>query len=717
MSLNENNPRRQVLILIAEDSPTQAHHLRHILESEGYEVEHALNGKLALQAAQRRRPTLIISDVVMPEMDGYELCGRIKSDPQFKNVPVILVTTLSDPGDVIRGLECRADNFILKPYNQRYLLEHVNFVLLNAQMDGKEQSDAGVDVVFNSQRHRIVSDRHQILSLLLSTYDAAMQRNRDLSLAQEELRAINKSLAERTRELQAARDQADQANRAKSTFLANMSHELRTPLNAITLYTQLLQDEAADRKLGTQFSDDLRKIRMATDHLLRLINDLLDLSKIEAGKFELLLETVDARSTFGEIAEEARNLVEQNKNTFFVLLADELGDIRTDRTRLRQCIYNLLSNAGKFTEKGRVTMSVARVTEKDQPWFVIEVTDTGPGMTPEQVGRIFQDFTQGDMSVTRKFGGTGLGLAITKRFCALMGGNVGVRSQAGKGSTFTMRLPVSTPDQVPSRPAAVPDAITRENTDGRDAVLIIDDEPLSCEAISRFLEKEGLFPLVATSGKQGLELARRHKVVAITLDVRMPEMDGWSVLAFLKADPVLSGVPVIMVTVVDDKPLGLSLGASEYLTKPIARDQLVELIDKYRTGPGVRRALVVDDDPAMRQLAYHILTRENWQVTVAENGREGLAHLETVKPDLILLDLLMPVMDGFEFLSSLQANPVVRRIPVVIMTAKDLTREEREVIAGRVDKVVAKSVKEPENLLYAIIEMARTRRAPENTGR
>ena len=525
----------------------------------------------------------------------------------------------------------------------------------------------------------------------------------------DELGDMSRALAifrQNAREIHQAREEAEAASRTKSAFLANMSHELRTPLNAIIGYSEILREDAEDR--GDEASvDDLSKIEAAGKHLLGLINDILDLSKIEAGRMDLHFEDVDLQKLTAEVSALVAPLMSRNGNRLKIEVPADIGVMRTDLVKLKQSLINLLSNAAKFTKDGTVSLALAcRCGADGQRIFTFAVKDSGIGMTEEQIGRLFQAFTQADTTTTRNFGGTGLGLTITKHFCTMLGGDIAVTSRPGEGSVFTITLPDGGRSTDPAAATAHGPAVSGSAAGRR--ILIVDDDPTVHDVLRVTLAREGYRLLHAYDGTEALTVARAQRPDVITLDVMMPRVDGWSVLSELKSDPRLARIPVIMLTIVDERTMGYSLGAAEYMTKPVDRTRLVELLRRFTARSEADTVLVVDDDPDVRAIVRTTVEKTGLRTAEAVNGKDALDWLAAHgSPALILLDLMMPVMDGFEFLDRARADAATAQIPIVVLTAKDLTEAERRLINERTLLILTKGAQPLSSLGEALAAIAR----------
>jgi signal transduction histidine kinase/CheY-like chemotaxis protein len=538
-----------------------------------------------------------------------------------------------------------------------------------------------------------------VMAAFNSMFDQIGSRTAKLFAANEQLQ---REIAERKR----AEEAAEAANQSKSAFLANMSHELRTPLNAIIGYSEILMEEAED--LGhEEFIPDVQKIHVSGKHLLVLINNILDLSKVEAGKMELYLETFHIPNMIEDVVSTIQPLVDKNANTLKVNCEVDLGTVHADLTKLRQVLFNLLSNACKFTEQGTIYLDVTRVIKDGLGWFTFSVRDTGIGMTSEQMAKLFQAFSQVHDPVGSSYGGTGLGLVISKRFCQMMGGDISVNSEYGAGSTFTIRLPAESQFRVEG-PVAPAEDRAEPLPEEASSVLVIDDDPNVQDLMRRLLSKEGFRVVTASAGEEGLKLAGELRPDVITLDVIMPSMDGWAVLSALKANPELADIPVIMLTIMDSKNMGYTLGASDYLTKPIDRDRLSTILQKYRRDLPQFQVLLVEDDAETREILRQMLLKTGCSVIEAENGRVALERIADSQPALILLDLMMPEMDGFQFVAELRNHEQWRSIPVVVITAKDITPEDRLRLNGYVEKILQKETYTSEKLLAEVRDLVVT---------
>jgi len=533
-------------------------------------------------------------------------------------------------------------------------------------------------------------------------------------------------LREAQEEATLAREAAEDANRAKSQFIANMSHELRTPLSAVIGYSEMLEEEAGDLEGGEALTKDLQKIGANARHLLSLINDVLDLSKIEAGRMETHAEDFGIETLVSETVSTVQALMAAKENTLEVQLPEELrgeaGRMHSDQVKLRQCLINLLSNASKFTEKGRVTLSAE--TGRDamgRREVAFRVADTGIGMTPEQLSRLFTRFTQADSSTTRRFGGTGLGLSITKAFCTLLGGDIAVESKEGEGTTFTIRVPMDLTETGPE-PEADYDLPDEEERTQAGLVLVVDDDPASRELLSRFVVRDGFAVRCAHDGAEGLRMAKQLRPTAILLDVMMPRMDGWSVLTALKADPELAEIPVVMVSIVQERALAVSLGAADYLIKPVQWHRLRTVLDRYRA-PGV--ALVVEAESEPRADLRRLLESEGWSVEEAGGPDQALARLTTADAaaapvGLVLVAVPGPEGEGLRLVHGLRAREDLRHLQVIALTGGEVPPAELEALRNQVRRVLPADDEPPDALLSELRRIAAARAAgnapPAGTG-
>lgn len=512
--------------------------------------------------------------------------------------------------------------------------------------------------------------------------------------------------------------QAELSNKSKSQFLANMSHELRTPLNAIIGYSEMLKEEAAE--MGQlELTDDLHKIHNAGINLLSLINDVLDLSKVEAGKMQLYLEDVSVRQLIDEVVSTVRPMAAKNDNHIEVHCLEGIGAVQLDNAKIRQSLLNLMSNAVKFTQAGLITLTANYETSDGKEWITFSVKDTGIGLTDEQMSILFTPFTQADSSTTRVYGGTGLGLSISRSFCRLMGGDISVKSKLGHGSEFTIKLPVKVTESalVTEHGKQLDedkrkDAIRSQDTNNPDigidrrkknsVVLVIDDDPMGREIPERYLSKDGYVVYCATDGASGINKINTIRPDIVLLDVMIPGMSGWQVLTYIKKQPALMHIPVVMLTMIDEKRTAFGLGAADYLIKPVDRDDLTRTINRCLRKQGHDSILIVDDDADSRNLTRLILENEEFSVIEAENGHLGLMRVAEKIPACILLDIIMPGMSGFQFLDELVKKTEWRAIPVIALTAIDMDGDERIRLEGRVERIIQKGAYSIDQILKEV---------------
>ena len=537
---------------------------------------------------------------------------------------------------------------------------------------------------FNAMLDTIQSNTSELERARVAAEDAHEKIIQAHDQLEEANRTLEARVDDRTRLLAKAVKDAEEASKAKSSFLAKMSHELRTPLNAIIGYSEIMKEDAEDDG-DTRRAEDLDKVLNAARHLLGLINDVLDISKIEAGKMELFVETFDLTKLINEVIATASPLVSKKGNTLAIDCPADIGAMHADATKLRQMLLNLLSNASKFTEKGTVTLKAVRHIEEDADYMELSVIDTGIGMTPEQLSRLFQAFSQADASTTSKYGGTGLGLAISKQFAQMMQGDITVTSTPGVGSTFTIRMPAKVLTKQPKVVNNTSNKLTRSPfpSANRPKILVIDDDKEIRTVIAELLSMSGYDVVEAASGQQGLDHASRFVPDLVLLDVMMPGIDGWTVLSKLQDNPKLADVPVIVLSAVGDVEMAMSLGAASVLLKPVDASRLTAEIATQLSPLPKCYVLLVEDDADSRTLITRMLEREGWQFRAAINGNAALRILKKSIPAMIVLDLKMPGMNGLELLEVLGKNPAWARIPVVIVTSMDITQEMRDVLTAR----------------------------------
>jgi len=698
---------KEIEILIVEDSPTQALKLKYLLEGHDYRVAVAENGRKALEYFREHTPDLVISDILMPEMDGYEMCRRIKAREALKDIPVILLTSLSDPVDVIRGLQCGADGFLTKPYREDFLISRVKSALINRELRRSGSGDWEFKIFFRGEQYTINSDRMQMVDLLFSSFENAVQKNQELEEAIREVKATQKEVA-------LAKEAAEKANQAKSLFLASMSHDIRTPMNGIIGMTDL----CLDTELTDEQREYLGMVKSSADSLLSLLNDILDFSKIESGMLELEEIGFNLNSA---VEDTVKSLAYMAHNKGLELACRIHRDVPValvgDPGRLRQVIVNLVGNALKFTEKGEVVVEVRLLEEADDHVFLhFLVRDTGIGISRDRQEKIFEAFSQADESTTRKYGGTGLGLSISSRLVSMMGGKIWVESEPGEGSTFqfTARFglqeaPLSSGKEKLSDLKGMP-------------VLVIDDNATNGEILREILLGWDMEPTIA-SGKDALRVvtgaARSGKPFSLVLlDAQASKKGGFEIASEIKKRPEWAA-PIIMITssvgIRGDAEKSRKLGIAAYLTKPIRHS---DLLDAILTGYGkgdlvtkhsVRekrarlRILLAEDNMVNQRLTVKLLTKMGYQVEVAGNGKEAVAAFERETFDLILMDVQMPEMDGFEATALIREKEKKTggHIPIIAMTAHAMKGDRERCLDAGMDEYVSKPIR-PQAVVDAI---------------
>jgi DNA-binding response OmpR family regulator len=635
--MNASNTQTSIpKILVVEDEPALLTAYERTLARAGFQVLKAAAGADGVRIARAAAPDVVILDAMLPDMDGVDVCREIKA--AAPTTFVIMASGLRVSADEqAQGLDAGADGYLTKPIESRTLIAHVRAMLR----------------IKESERN---------------------------------LRATAEKLAESNRRL-------EEYNRLKAEFVANMSHELRTPLNAIIGFAQLMTMRK-NEPLPEHLADGLGRILRNSRHLLTLIDGVLDLSKIEAGHQVVFPEHFDLAETIQSAFGELQSLARQKHLDYRFSVRGEMPLAYSDPLRVRQIVINLLSNAIKFTGEGSVEAELSRVD--DDTWR-FSVRDSGIGIRGEELSYIFDRFRQIDGSTTREAGGAGLGLSIVQELARKLGGSVEVTSTFGEGSAFSVVLPFSLPRQEAPEDlwmsAAVPLAGATDGGDDRPLALVIEDDEDQASLLESTLTAAGYRVVVGRDGSTGLGLVRELLPAAVVLDIMMPSVDGWRVLQAMKADRRTSDIPVIVCSIVDNRPLGYQLGASDYLIKPVEPNRLVEALEAVGASAHGKDGyvLVVDDDKSIRDLLATALRHAGFEVRVAAGGESALKVVGKSKPLAILTDLVMPGgMSGFELIARLRSDAHTDETPIVVVTGKDLMPGDRRLMAGQIAEVIRK---------------------------
>jgi signal transduction histidine kinase len=677
-------------VLIVDDNQNNLFTLRNLInEYIKVQIFEAVSGMTALKILTKQSVDLIILDIQMPEMDGFETAKAIRARKKTQHIPIVFLTAAYKSEEFQQqGYAVGAADYLTKPIDPSQLINRIQTYV-----------------------RFIEQDRHYKLGLERKVEE----RTAALKKAHDEL---EHRVAERTEELLQAKNQAEQAQRfaeqanvTKSQFLANMSHELRTPLNAILGYSEILQEEAEESGQQECISD-LQRIYSAGKHLLELINDVLDISKIEAGKMDLSIDTFDLVTVINEVIYEVQPLIEKKANVLTMALGDKLGTMSSDVTKLRQMLLNLLSNAAKFTEQGNISLEVKR---EQNEWFCFIVTDNGIGMTEEQQKKVFQPFTQADASTTRRFGGTGLGLAITKQFVDMMGGTILLNSEFGKGSTFKLFLPIEIQmaPQEQKKTADKPKKPVLQKMDS--TILIIDENAGLRDSLKNDLEKFGYAVALAKTDEEGIALAGKLRPDAIFINQDSSQENCEQILSTLKKNPLLTHIPRIIIAPESAQEKCYALGATHCLDKQAIPHQLDTIVQKYHLDKKSQDfIMIIEDDRVFRDYLTMLFNKQNWQFLLAEHGEIALEYLQKKKPSLIMLDLNMPIMDGFEFIAHLLDNSLWRSIPIVVLTSRTLTSQE-QMLLNKYTQAIFQKVEHNRNELVSCIEQLMIEQTSANT--
>lgn len=642
----------KVKILIIEDDPNLLRAYERIIRQADYEVLTAGDGKTGLEICRNERPELILLDAILPDASGIEICKQIKADKLLSSTFVLLISGQKvSPENLAQGLESGADGYLTKPIENRVLLAQIKAMMRikNAEQDLKE----------SEEKYRLLA---------------------------EQLKESNQRLEE--------------YNRLKAEFIANMSHELRTPLTAIIGFAQLIQIRPPSLPMPPEATSAFERILRNGRHLLTLIDEVLDIAKIEAGRLKIHREHFDMAELVNGAFYELQSLAQQKGLEYRLKISQELPLALTDPVRVRQIMINLLSNAIKFTKTGKIEVEIIQ-QDKDSCQFIVR--DTGIGIDEKSKEFIFERFRQVDGSITRLAGGTGLGLSIVKQIVELLGGQIKVDSKIGEGSTFTVTLPLTLPESADQ--SALGEEIDSNNetafeVDDEEAskkplVLIIEDDMDMANLMSETVSKAGYRVLLATNGTKGLQIARETPdISAIILDIMMPGMDGWKVLQALKAESQTADIPTFVCSIVDNRPLGYKLGASNYFVKPVNPNELINAL--HNVNPNGSAAdegyvLVVDDEHGIRELLVNALKKTGFNALAAASGESALKMMAKSAPRAVLSDLMMPGgMSGYELIARMRSSSQTEHVPVIVITGKDITEEDRRLIIGEIANVIRK---------------------------
>lgn len=590
-------------------------------------------------------------------------------------------------------------------YDEKYFGHRLNVGKTHDRIDLHPNWYIGAYCLYHRLLYPLIIETYKNQADKIVDYILVLDKimNLDMQLAMDAyIHNYHAALEEKVRLAEIQNKKIEAANKAKSEFLANMSHELRTPLNAIIGFSEVLRDKLCG-DLNEEQMEFVTDIHSSGQHLLQMINDILDLSKVESGRLELRYEGFEVRKAIDAVLITLKGLASKKSLTIEKIHHNSIDCIFADLIKFKQILYNLLSNAIKFTpEHGKIIIYTAAMkTEKD--FIEVKVTDTGIGIATEDYPKIFVEFSQVDSSYSRKYEGTGLGLALTKKLVEMHGGKIGFESKVGIGSTFYFTMPAKPSVRVKTEKE---DVLFPEKPSGYETVLVVEDDPKTSELLCVFLNKSGYKTITAFDGEEALQKARIFKPFAITLDVMLPKKDGWEVLKELKEDNDVKDIPVLVLSIVDDKDIGFGLGAADYLCKPVSRSELLSKLASYKLPPVVNnshtRVLIVDDEQKSVELLSALLISEGYEVLEAYGGKEGINKAFQYKPDLIFLDLMMPEVSGFDVVDKLKTSPETNTIPIIVITAMDLTPEDKEKLNHCVSLVMKKGTYSKERFLSDI---------------